>query len=86
MRTISTTVYTFDELSEEAQQKAISDHINFEIEVMDENSPYYELALKMEKMQTPWFLPEYIYEKAKDVIIETIRINNYEFTSEGKLI
>lgn len=85
MRTIEKNIYKFSELSEEAKEKAICDHIEFEIEVMDEKSPYYEYALEMERMQTPWFLGQVIYERAKNAIIETIEANEYEFYEDGKL-
>ncbi len=62
MRTLRIKLYKFDELTPEAQDKAIANHINFEVEVMDEDSPFYYLAKEMDKMQTPWFLGEAIYE------------------------
>jgi len=88
MKTITKTfdLYKFDELSKEAQDKAINDHINFEIETMDVNNPYYHCAEEMDRMQTPWFLGECIYEHHKDEIVETIRINKYLFFEDGELI
>lgn len=77
-------VYYFDELSEASKEKAISDHINFEVEIMDETSPYYHCAVEMEKMQTPWFLGECVYDEHKNDIIETIKINNYLFLENGE--
>lgn len=85
MKTVQITLYEFDELSMEARDRAISDQINFEIETMNEDSPYYETALKMEEMKTPWFLGQEIYYADKDSIIETIKANGYFFTKEGKL-
>jgi len=79
-------LYELDELPTEARNKAISDFIAFEIEIMDEDSPYYELAEDMEKIRTPWFLGEYIYEKELDSIIETIKCNDYLFFKDGELI
>ena len=83
MKTIKINLYEFNELSQEAKDVAIWEHINFEIHVMDEDSPYYDLAIEMEKMQTPWFLGEVIYEKEKDSIIDTILINEYYFYQDG---
>lgn len=83
MRTIRTKVYKFDELTPEAQDKAICAHIDFEIQVMNEDSPYWYLVEKMEKMQTPWFLGQAIYEEEKEHVAETIRINEYEFLKDG---
>jgi hypothetical protein len=85
MKTVTINTYKFSELSEKAKEKAICDHIGFEIEIMDASSPYYKYALEMEKMQTPWFLGEVIYEKAKQTIIATIEINDYNFTEDGKM-
>ena len=78
--------YEFKDLSEEAQNYVLSEQVNFEIEIMDENSPYYEDALKMEKMQTPWFLNETIFFDHKDSLIETIEANNYLFDEEGEIL
>lgn len=81
-------VYTFDELSPEAQGKAIGDQIAFELEV----TPYEEMSESMkkavdkaEKMQTPWFTGEYVWDYCKDEIIENIKLNEYEFTKDGKI-
>ena len=79
-------LYEFNELSKEAQDKAMNHHINFEIETMDEDSPYYHCAEEMDKMQTPWFLGEYLYECHKDDFIETIKANEYLFFENGTLI
>ena len=75
--------YKFNELNKNAQEKAINAYIRFEVEIMDRASPYYYLSEEMEKMQTPWFLVEVIYEKHKEEIIETIKINNYNFYKDG---
>lgn len=88
MRTIRTKVYKFNELSEKAQFTALCDQIQFEIQVMDENSQYYQTALEMEANKTPWFLAESLYHtpELKQMLIETIESNEYEFTSNGKMI
>jgi hypothetical protein len=77
--------YEFDELSEDLQSKAINDVINFEIETMNEDSPYFHCAMKMEKMKTPWFLGSAIYEDHKNDIIETIKLN-WLFDDEGEIL
>ncbi len=84
MRIETIKLYVFDELNNEAKNKAISDHIDFIIETMTEDSYFWQYHLQMERMQTPWFLGCVIFEKAKDVVAEEIRINEYEFTSDGK--
>lgn len=85
MRTESIKIYTFDELSEGAKEKAIYEHIKFELEVMDTSSPYLYIVEEMEKMQTPWFTISEIYQREKESIIETIKINEYEFSVNGLL-
>ena len=86
MRKIEKKVYRFNELSNTAKERAISDHIKFEIDIMTKDSSYYPLAVRMEKMQTPWFLPEVIYDEHKDDIIENIKMNEYEFTADGEIV
>lgn len=87
MKTLTINLYSFDELSEEAKVKALLDQIKFEIEVMDENSPFMEAAEEMERMQTPWFLGETMYHtpKYKEILIETIKANEYTFESNGEM-
>jgi len=77
-------LYEFHELSEEAKNKAVNKYIEFEIEMMDENSPYYHCALEMEKMRTPWFIGECIYEHHKENIITSLE--TYLFFKDGKTI
>jgi len=47
MKTVTKTfnIYEFDELDENAQGIAITDLINFEIEVMNEDSRYYHCVI-----------------------------------------
>jgi hypothetical protein len=51
---------------------------------MDENSPFLHEALRMEKMQTPWFLGEVIRFDHEQELIETIKANNYLFLASGE--
>ena len=88
MRIKETKVYQFDELSDRAKEEVISDHINFMLEVIqyEDASDNFKKAIdKAEAMQTPWFTGSYIYEYCKDEVIENIKINEYEFTEDGKL-
>ena len=88
MRIKETKVYKFDELTDRAKEEAISDHINFMLEVIQyENASdnFKKTIDKAEAMQTPWFTGSYIYEYCKDEVIENIKINEYEFTEDGKL-
>lgn len=84
--TITINIYTFDELSDEAKEQAISDHIDFEIETAGDKDSYLQPAFdEAERLHTPWFLGSIIYEKFKDQIIETIKLNEYEFYANGKI-
>jgi len=87
MKTITTNLYSFDELSEEAKNKAIIEQINFEIEVADENSPFIPVFEEMERMHTPWFTAATIFHtpEYKNIIIENLRVNEYTFLSDGTM-
>jgi hypothetical protein len=88
IKTTETKVYKFDELSQEAKDRAINDMIRFEIEVTpyDELSDNFKKAVdKAEEMRTPWFTGSYVYEYCLPEIIETIKANEYEFTEDGHL-
>ncbi len=79
--------FEFKDLTPEIQEKVIHEQIDFEIEIIqNENDFYYSYAMEMEKMQTPWFLHEYIYEKDKAGIIEILEINDYLFDEDGNII
>ncbi len=82
----SIVAYEFGDLSQEAQDKAICEYIDFEMEIMDEDSPYYYLVEEMERKQTPWFLGEVIYEKHLEDIKVSIEINQHLFDEDGDFI
>jgi len=84
MKIIETKVFEYDELSKEAQEKALDWYIQGELIMMNEESPYYPAAEKAEKMRTPWFAPEYMYDMFKDNLENDIRANEYTFTEDGK--
>ncbi len=80
------TVYSFDELNEEAQLQAILDHIQFMIDCLpyEEGSDNFRKAIdEAESMLTPWFCRSYILDYCKDEIIEDIKINEYLFDETG---
>ena len=79
-------LYGFDELNKDAKDKAISDHIEFIIEIMDENSLYYHCAEEMDKMQTPWFIGECIYEHHKDDILNDLQHGGWYFFKDGSVV
>ncbi len=85
MKTIKIKLYKYDELSSEAKQVALYDQVKFEVDVMDEHSPYWKYAVEMEKMQTPWFIYEAILDKEGESIEDGIRANGFYFLPNGKI-
>lgn len=84
--TTTHTVYKFDELKPEAQDKAIWQHANFEIEVYDGEVGYVKQAVdKAEANQTPWFATEILVTDSRNELIDTIKANEYEFYENGVL-
>ena len=84
-------VYPFCELSTDAQNRAISDHIEFWLHIRSyddepEKSNFKTAIDKAEAMQTPWFTGSYVYDYCKDEIIDEIELNEYVFTADGKLL
>jgi hypothetical protein len=80
--------YSFNELSKEAQDKAISNHINFYLECI----PYKDMSVDMKiaidnanSLLTPWVAGSYIYEYCKQEIIDSIKINEYDFDADGSI-
>ncbi|MFW6016175.1 MAG: hypothetical protein ACOCRK_07025 [bacterium] len=82
--------YEFDDLSKEIQDKVISEHINFWMEVREynkKNPGNFEKAIdKANEIKTPWFTGSYIYDYCKEEIIEEIKINNYLFNKKGEIL
>jgi hypothetical protein len=79
-------VYEFDELEEESQNKVVTDIITSVLEIFDDEdvwdgnefAPNVKKAIdKADAMKTPWFTHEYVYEYAKDDILETARSREY---------
>ena len=82
-------IYSFDELKEVAKERAISDHIDFMIETRTGDADYGEnwkkAIVECEKMLTPWFFGQYVYEYCKDEAIESMKISDYKFLKTGQL-
>jgi len=81
-------LYTFDELSEDLKTKVINQHIDTLIEVVDfeslnHNSNMYKAYRESEKMQTPWFIGEYIWDYCKKQIQEDVRA--FEYYDNGEI-
>lgn len=88
VHTKETEIFTFDELLPVAQEKALSDEINFYLECIpyEDMSPNMQKAIdKAEEMQTPWFTGSYVFEYCKDEIVENIKANEREYEKDGSL-
>ena len=79
-------VYSYDELLPVAKDKAVSDYIQFLMDVI----PYEQLdgnlkkaVDKAEDMKTPWFTASYVWEYCKDEIIEGCK--QYEYLNDGSI-
>lgn len=90
MKTITKeySVYTIDELSKEAQEKAINDYINDLLSIdwsSEEYIPdYIQRAIeKSEEMRTPWFCASYVYEYGLPYILSDLQ--EYHFTANGDI-
>jgi hypothetical protein len=88
MKTVTqtTNIYQYEELSKEAKEKAIQEHIEF-LESIDwsneEYRPsYIQYAIdKCNELRTPWFFKDYILEDGRDLIEQELQ--DYEFYKEG---
>jgi len=82
--------YELSDLSEEAYNKAIDDHINFWLECREydeEDKGDFERSIdKAESMHTPWFTGSYIFDYCMEEIIEELEINEYLFDEDGDII
>lgn len=68
----------FDELSDEVQKGVINDTIQFIIDTTDfdklnKNTKLYKAYKACEKMNTPWFLGQYIWEYCEKKVLEECR-------------
>ena len=68
----------FDELSDEVQESVIDDTIRFIIDTTDfdklnKNTKLYKAYKACEKMSTPWFLGQYIWEYCKKMVLKTCK-------------
>src|SRR5512146_242474 len=76
--TITFEIFPFDELSKEAQQKAIDNYIEFLVETADISSPEIDPDLKRailtaERMQTPWFTGSYVWDYCQEWILRDLK-------------
>lgn len=81
-------VYSFDELSKEAQNKAINDDVTYIMETYDPDNEdtdprIIEAAEEAERLRTPWFFGQIIYEKMEEDIKDGLR--QQEFLKSGEM-
>ena len=87
MKTISINIYSFSELSEKAQHKAVEDHREFLLSVMRPEDfisgcPEYDTPQKLHKA----YESEYDYCLMNDEpIVESIEANDYMFYANGEI-
>ena len=87
MKTISVNLYSFEELSAKAKEKAIEDHRNFLLEDMRpedfiSGDPEYDTPEKLEEA----YNSEYFYVlENDDPVIDSIEANDYMFYESGKM-
>lgn len=79
-------VYKYNELSDDAKNKAMNNFIKDLIEVISfEELPHdnklYKAYKECERMKTPWLIGDYIYACCKDELEE--QLNEYEFLADG---
>ena len=86
MREIKMKIYKFNELSQGAQNKVINKTIDIIIDTTDfenlhKNSNLYKAYNECRRLQTPWFLHQYIYDYCKKNIISICK--TYEYFADG---
>ena len=88
MRKVEINIYKFKELKEEIQEKVICNYIDeliatTDFEEISKNSNMYKAYKKAEKMQTPWFIGQYIWQFCEDRILKDL--NKLEFEKDGEI-
>ena len=90
MRTVTKTidVYKFDELGEDAKDRAIDDTVAFIIETTDfdklnKDSNLYKAYRRTVELKTPWFLGSHIMERCEAMVMKLAR--QWEYTEDGEV-
>jgi len=90
MKTITkqVNIYKFDELDEKTQNKIITDYITFWLDTIDfeklnKNTNLYKAIKQCEKMQTPWFIHQYVFDYCKKQILKIVK--SYEYLANGEM-
>jgi hypothetical protein len=83
-------IYNFDELDQKSKEKAINDEISYYMDFFVNTVPKEEWSdglrkavNEVERLQTPWFLGEAIWEYCEEEILEICRANKY--FSDGEI-
>ena len=66
-------VFSFNELSKDAQNRAINDEVNAGIELAQDGDIYWQACEKAEKNRTPWFAGSIAYQDNEQFILESLR-------------
>lgn len=87
MKTININLYSLNELSEKAKEKAIEDHRIFELDIMSPNDfitgdPKYDTP---EELQKTYEVEWKYYSENDEPIIEAIEANEYLFLANGEI-
>jgi len=88
MKTVTIPVYEYDELSEEVQTKVTTETIQSMIETFDGSAAscsdgLYKAITEAEKMQTPWFTVEYVWDYCKEEVLELCR--DWMYFKDGRV-
>lgn len=76
-------IYKYNELDEEAKEKAIYNYIDFlastieDITKISKKSNLYKAIKMAEDMQTPWFTYNYIWDYCNKQILKEVKKHKY---------
>jgi len=80
-------IYEFKELSTEVQNKVIEDEIEYTLEDTRQGFTAYEgvekAIKKSEKLHTPWFLGQYVFDYCKEELYKSV--GKYYYREDGKV-
>jgi len=84
MKTVKITIYDYDELKDKARGKAMNDLIAEWCEMGVDGNPNFDKAVQeTERLKTPWFLPEYIFDYCEKELIE--ELCRYQYYKNGEI-
>ena len=75
-------IYKYDELEETAKNRVINEYIETiilttDFSMLDKRTNLYRAFKESEKMQTPWFLGQYIWGYCEKQILKTLKKHKY---------